>query len=733
MGQWRKGRAIRGMALTAACAVAGIGTAAGAGAEDGSDIIAWNPYGSLSARSEWFVATGNKAASPYFDRDQQGFVEFDGGFDRAFGDFESLSGYARGVFSASSYRTLEPGFILEGARLAWQKGDGAVPFRFEAGDVFAFTSTRTALVGLRGFTLELQPDLGTPDQALSVLGFAGVTANDYDELTLDDGFFAGTSLLFSDDTDGVLTANAVYHRRGADPAAGLARDVDQTVASVGFTRDIRLFDHQIDIFGEVAHFAGDDASGLRRNRSDGGWYGEIQGRNRDGLFYGVSYQRYGDDYRPAAGAVIADHQALESRVGWRFDGGLTLRGRYLDYDDGVATANPVNTRTYGIGLSGPLGADWMPGLSATLDLFRTRIEDEAGLRERETDAFNAAVTMPFDNGWSGRFGLRLQDVETLAPTPSHYISRQADAGITIPWTLGAIAGSVTPGAVVRLIDGAGSDSTEYGPRLALSAYGGPHAVDLSLSAYVYDRKPAGTEDLLAMQAAASYAYSWDRHRLGFDIAYDGRDPATSERTDTLRIGLFYSVAFQATDQGYVPTAEIGDLAATGDIALDFAALSARATIDGLRARLAEAGFGAGAKVGTLHVYDARLFENVDNLQRFALVERDGAADRLVAVVELADPANAAEAGRLFQRIEQDLVRRYGPPRDAVDEGAFAAGDFQAQVADGRFARVREWHFADGILRLGIPQRMDGQARIEVQYGAAMPPIRFKRWSVEALQ
>ncbi|MDD3445759.1 MAG: hypothetical protein PHS60_10140 [Zavarzinia sp.] len=717
--------------MSAACLIAGTG--AGARAEDLVDLSAWNLYGSLSGRSEWFVVTGDKSRSPYFDRDQQGFVEFDGGFERAFGDFESLSGYARGVLSASSYRTLEPGFTLEGARLIWQKGDGVLPFRLETGDIFAFTSTRTALVGLRGFALELQPDLGTPERALSILAFAGVSATDYDALTLDDGFFAGTSFLFSDETDGVVTANAVYHRRGADAAAGLARDIDQTVASVGFTRNFRLFDHHIDLFGEAAHFAGDDVSGQRRNRSDGGWYGELQGRNRDGLFYGISYQRYGNDYRPAAAAVIADHQALESRIGWRFDGGLTVRGRYLDYDDGVATTNPLNTKTYGIGLSGPLARDAWPGLSATLDLFHTRIEDEAGTRDRDTDSFSASVTAPFDNGWSGRFGLRVQDVETRAPTTSHFISRQADAGITIPWTLGDVAGSVTPGAVMRLIDGAGSDSTEYGPRLALSAYGGPHAVDLSLSTYVYDRQEAGTEDLLALQASASYAYSWERHRLGFDISYDGRDPATTERTDTLRIGIFYSVAFQAAGQGYAAVGEVGDLAAAGDIALDFAALSTRASVDDLRRRLAEAGFGTGARVGTLHVYDARLFENVDNLQRFALVERDGAVDRLVAVVELVDPASATEAGRLFQRIEQDLARRYGPPTDAVDEGQFTGGDFQAMVADGTIARVREWQFADGVLRLGIPQRMDGRARIELQFGATMPPIRFKRWSVETLQ
>lgn len=731
MGQRNGRRIATAAAYSAACLIAG--TSAGAQAEALVDLSGWNLYGSLSGRSEWFIATGDKTRSPYTDRDQQGFVEFDGGFEHAIGSFESLSGYARGVTSASSYRTPEPGFTLEGARLTWQKGDGFIPFRLETGDIFAFTSTRTALVGLRGFALELQPDMGTPEQALSILGFAGVAATDYDALTLDDGFFAGTSLLFSDETEGVMTANAVYHRRGADAAAGIARDVDQTVASVGFTRNIRLFDHQIDLFGEAAHFTGDDVTGLRRNRSDGGWYGELQGRNRDGLFYGVSYQRYGNDYRPAAAAVIADHQALESRIGWRFDGGLTLRGRYLDYDDGVATANPLNTKTYGLGLTGPLARDSWPGLSATLDLFQTKIEDEAGTRDRDTASVTASITAPFDNGWSGRLGFRVQDVETRAPTPSHFISRQADAGIAIPWTLGDAAGSVTPGAVLRLIDGAGSDSTEYGPKLALSAYGGAHAVDISLAGFIYDRRAAGSEDLLALQAAASYAFSWDRHRLGFDIAYDGRDPASSERTDTLRIGLFYTVAFQAAGAGYAAVGEVGDLAATGTIALDFAALSARASVDDLRRRLTDAGFGTGARIGMLHVYDTRLFENIDNPQRLALVERDGTVERLAAVVELIDPASASEAGRLFQRLEQDLARRYGPPADAVDEGQFANGDFQAMIAEGRIARVREWQLADGVLRLGIPQRLDGRARIELQFGATMPPIRHKRWSVEALQ
>jgi hypothetical protein len=52
---------------------------------------------------------------------------------------------------------------------------------------------------------------------------------------------------------------------------------------------------------------------------------------------------------------------------------------------------------------------------------------------------------------------------------------------------------------------------------------------------------------------------------------------------------------------------------------------------------------------------------------------------------------------------------------------------------GRFIWIMEWSRADGIIRYGIPRRLDGQIRMEVQFAGSFPPESDTLWSIERVK
>ena len=78
-----------------------------------------------------------------------------------------------------------------------------------------------------------------------------------------------------------------------------------------------------------------------------------------------------------------------------------------------------------------------------------------------------------------------------------------------------------------------------------------------------------------------------------------------------------------------------------------------------------------------------------------------------------------------------LIDRFGRPASTFETGTFSA-TFASDVAAGRLVRIAEWKTERGTLRLGIPRRLDGLARIEVHHAATVPSARETAWGLDAL-
>ena len=79
-----------------------------------------------------------------------------------------------------------------------------------------------------------------------------------------------------------------------------------------------------------------------------------------------------------------------------------------------------------------------------------------------------------------------------------------------------------------------------------------------------------------------------------------------------------------------------------------------------------------------------------------------------------------------------LIDRYGPADYRVEEGEFGP-NLLADLYSGKFRRIIEWSTKAGRLRFGIPNRTDGQVRMEIIHAHRFPPQTESNWGIETLR
>ena len=117
-------------------------------------------------------------------------------------------------------------------------------------------------------------------------------------------------------------------------------------------------------------------------------------------------------------------------------------------------------------------------------------------------------------------------------------------------------------------------------------------------------------------------------------------------------------------------------------------------------------------------------------QRLALVDTAGQLDAATLVIGFTDNANPSSMASDYARVRDRLLQRYGPPQVSRESGLFKA-NLNAEMAMGRFERSLEWRTQGGLLRFGVPRRLDGQVRMEVVHATSLPP--GSDWGLEALR
>lgn len=700
----------------------------------------WQIQGNNTLRGEHYVNKGDVTASPFPFEDTHWFEEFNFGFNQRSSPFTTSRGQVSGVYNESDYRSSFERFSVERWNLFHESGDAWTPYRVEGGDYFSFLSSRTQSRSLKGALVELQPPAGPLGEIQSIHLFTGANQSAWREFEADENYSAGASWLVEHSPLGNFSLNHVYNAREADPVSPAPRQ-EQHIVSFATEKVFEVWTQVMTLESEVAHFFGDHGglSGAEsgQNNDENAYFAQFSGRGEIPLTYRLRFERYGQDYRPDGGNISPDRQSVEAHSGWRFASGLQLRGRYQQFRDGFQGVNRTDTDVFGLGLTGPLLRPWVDDLTGNLDGFVRFSENRDGSTDNRTSNVNMNLNKPVTAGWNGRLGLFVQDLDDFRagrePVRTYQATLNADHAVSV---LG-FEGSISPGVGIRRVRGEQTDTDDVFPNLGLQLAQGPHSLGLNAGYSGQFRDVRSSVDVESFNVSANYLFSTGSHAFGLEAGYNGRRPAPGRDTDAYFVGLFWTYNF-----GVSFTTRPGELMPRGPRHIDEARASGLGllaelrpgwnledTIEPLQAR----GIRGETRLPGATVYETRLLEEIDQRQRLALVhDENGLIRKIGLIIEFDDVGQVETSAQTFDRVRGVLIKTFGNPVNLLEEGEFTA-DFAADVNNNRFIRLYEWNAASGVLRFGIPRRLDQQVRMEIQHAQRFPGVRDTLWSIQEVK
>ena len=679
-------------------------------------------FGTLTNRYDYYDRSGDSSGSLFPSSGGQFYSEANLNFYRRFSAYETVSGNLFGVLNDSDYRGNHKGFILERGQLSWEKGDGWVPFRSRLGDFFGFFSPRTIQRTLKGGQVEFQSRL-TDDVRSSVLLFSGLTDATYHDLNNDETVFNGASLFLGSEQFGSYTLNLVHNR---DESLDNARSLEQLVGSVAGEVGFRLYRQQLTLEGELGLFDGDHSSGSAavENSSDMGVFLRFSGRDwKYPVRYAASFERYGENYRPKGGIIVPDRSSADFNLGYTFAGGLAARLRLQRFEDGLESGNSTISYVNGLNLSGRLVNPFVNNLTMFFDSFVQRSQNRDGTID--TDSFQSSLNLaaPLDSRWIVNLGMFYRMLD------NHFNGNNTWTGelrgsVDHQFDLGRFSGRVLPGLILRQIESNSTNRVDIDPSIAVNFGDNKH--DLSLHYQTLLQNGDGTADLVTHHAGLTYGYKTGRHQFGVDLLFNSTEPDSASSTESYRVGAFYTFNF---DKLLLSRPEPLQTEAFNDPLGPFAQYGPGSSLVITREAFTDAGISSGVSTPDSIIYDARIIDTIDQRQRLVVLSSAGLVDKIAVVIDFDDTGRPDSAARIFGRVREALIRRLGAPQTSYETGEFGP-NFTADVIAGRFTRVDEWYTGRGVLRLGIPQRLDGQVRIEIQHAKRFPQPQRTLWSIE---
>ncbi|EAQ96562.1 hypothetical protein [Congregibacter litoralis] len=702
----------------------------------------WLITGNNSARSEYYNTDGDLTGSPYAFEGAQSFNEFNLNFANSFSGYREFKGQIYGVANNSDYRFPDTGLQAERINLLYENGEAGTPYRLEGGDVYSYLSYRTVQRSLKGAQLDIQPRFDESGRKHSLLFFSGANQNRWNDFDYAVDNSSGFSWLVEDGSLGSLSLNVVYNdAKGATPQA---LDRQQWITSIAADTNFNLGNHNLNLEGEVVYFDGDHEGDFStqdgQGQSDQGYFAELVGNAYQRLDYRLRFEQYGQHFRPNAAVVVNDRRSGEAHVGWQFASGIKLRGRAQRYQDRFDSINQLDTDVLGIDLSGSLAFVGLEEASGRLRAYRQTSSDEFGDVDRNDDVLDFNLTTPLGEQINLIGDLSIRDQKNDLDTSLDATTTELGLSLSRGFQIGDAVGSVTAGIQYRDIDGGIREAREVTPRLALSLSGGAHTLRLSYDHLDQNRGFTAGPDVETATAAIHYDLRWKSHEFGLEANYFNRDIDVGIDTLASRVSLYWTWYFDQKSKATLAGAGGVRLSpASGlDSRLNVASpalleqLAPGQWLDQLTAAMVDASAPLPAVNGQNLVYELPVLNRVDQRQRLAVSYRAQLVDRVALIVDLERDGSPRAAAELYDRILEDLIKQYGRP-----QRNFAVGEFGPRLAadlnSDRFQRVVEWDSYFGVIRYGIPRRMDGMVRIELQHIGQQLATSDTFWSMEEIR
>lgn len=700
----------------------------------------WQVNGSNTVRVEDYDISGNAAASPYQFEGDHYYDEFNINVTRRFSAFESFRGQLYGVANKSDYRFNDDGLNAERVSLFYENGEGGLPYRVEGGDFYSYLSYRTVQRSMKGTQLELQSRSENGAARHSVILFAGANQAQWDDFDLDDDSSAGASWLIEDGELGSVSVNLVYNQ--ADSQLNLL-DREQWVASVAGETNFTVGTHNLNLEGEYAYFDGDhdgDFSAEQgQNRDDTGIFTEVVGNAYRALSYRLRFEEYGYDYRPRGSVVVNDRRSYEGHVGWQFQGGVGLRGRIQTYEDRFDSINQLDTEIIGAELNGNFLATFLPQASGRIRAYRENVSDEFGDTDRNNKILDFNISSPFSDNITAALNFRWLDQTDDLDGRNDATTNEVGFEVNHRLKLGNFSGSIIPGIHFRDIDGGSGESRDWTPTLAVNLSNDAHTFRASYDFLDQDRSTTAGRDLVSQNLALHYHYTKGQNEFGLDVNLHDRDLNVGEDTDARRLSAYWTYYIdKRSNKTFVPqggTRLDPSASLDGSLPLEPELLTRLAPgqiVTDITAKLSASDAPNPALLADAVVYEMRLLNTVNQRQRLAVARTGSLVDKVGLIIDIERDGRPQQVEQLFEEVREDLIRKFGRPSRNYERGEFTPS-YSTQVNTGQLIRVAEWDTNQGVLRFGIPRRLDGEVRMEVQHASFFSEARDTLWSIEAVR
>lgn len=693
----------------------------------------WALFGSVLFQGEYRNSTNNFGGFGSHRRDA--FAEVDARFERQFSPYSSVSGSFFGSYDESEFRGTRDGLAAERFYLKAEQGDVGAPWRLELGDFFGFTTLRTLQAPLKGGRFEYQV---ASDGGLFQSGqfFAGSRVSDYHQFAgaeFDDNLHAGYSHLIEMEKGSLLLSASWTHNE----ARGLTADAG--LFSIAGERSFLVLDQFLTVESEVSMLGGETiTNGAVTNDASMGYFGQLSGSGGAGWSYALRGEHYERNYKPIGSSITADRLFLEARLSKRFANGIDAELRAQQFEDNYSTTNVVTTQTVGLQTSW-VNVPLRGNPSATLGFFWRDVVSENRAVENETLSADSSVSWSITPLWTTTTRLSALDLNSPQPTLSDQRTGQIDLSLNRRFDFTSVTGTFSPGFIVRRETTPTSSNWSYGPRLILSLFQQDgHSLNLNASSLWRDTG-GGSTDTLGINGGLRYAYTKGNHRFGIEADYFSNDPDPGRKGEAYRIAANYTWRFAVPK----PAANTANDGGSRFVSFrpgtlfrkgfpDIAALAPGTPLDASLEKFGEEGLGNGTEIGPNRIFEGRFLRGLGQRQRLVLTESADRLTKATIIIEFAPGRDAAGKAQEYARILERLGARYGTPERSIDDGVFVA-DLETALAAGRLRRITEWRLRTGILRFGVPARLDGVARMEIQFARIHPNVGDSFWSLEEVR
>ena len=530
---------------------------------------------------------------------------------------------------------------------------------------------------------------------------------------------------------GSVSVNQVHNQRLSTIAL---RSLNQDVVSVASEKEFTLGSQFITLESELAYFQGDTTTNPEQNQSSPGYYMQMSGKSASPLTYRFRFEQYGENYQPNGAQTTADRQSLEAHFGWKFPSGINLQTRYQSFVDSWQQHNYTQTNTYGFKLLGVA-----PGFAsggAAIDGFISDKANQDKTTNSQTRSINFNLPIPAGE-WLLLSGTLLQALQDKAAgtTATTY---QQTIGTSRPLTLGVFEGSMTPGIIYRMLNGASTDAQEYGLSFGLGLRHDRQGINFNYEFLQQNPREPANHNVLSNNLGLQYTYEVGSHLLSLEADYRERAPDNVAHNDGTRFSFSYTYSFDkmplpnsfGTSIIQQSAAELLKEFIDDPVALDN--LFPNSDLDQQAKRLKHDGFlGSTLQKGLLS-YETPLLTSIDQRQRLVLVHNGKVIKESVLIIEFDDIGNADSAVQTFERVRQELLKLYGQPFRSFEKGVFTA-NYVSDIYTEKLIRVMEWQTKGGIIRFGIPRRLDRKVRMEILHSREILPLKKTNWSVEEVQ